>query len=221
MKKETYDYLWKNAIVPAIMDVEKSISEEIRKEYRVTYHENLEEKKRRIFEEYDTQRCKVRKKYFDTGKDDENLIDIHKICACFTAALLEVRIFDYKKIDSSDPKKMAVFYSNYSVAFLTGIHMMYLELLSEFQRSHDTDLFNLLKDQKTFIFPETNSGHDGYVQGRIKTLALNDVYGVDFDILTYADMLFWIERYNMDILVQKKLKIKQCDDHDCEEGTVN
>ena len=50
------------------------------------------------------------------------------------------------------------------------------------------------------MFPETNPGHDSYVLGRIKTLALNDIYGNDFDVLTYADMLFWIEKYNRKLL---------------------
>ena len=55
------------------------------------------------------------------------------------------------------------------------------------------ELYSKLEEQGTFLFPETNKGHDSYVQGRIKALALNDAYKNDFDILAYADMLFWIE----------------------------
>lgn len=59
------------------------------------------------------------------------------------------------------------------------------------------ELYSKLEEQGTFLFPETNKGHDSYVQGRIKALALNDAYKNDFDILAYADMLFWIEQYNI------------------------
>lgn len=55
-------------------------------------------------------------------------------------------------------------------------------------------------ESNTFIFPETNKGHDEYLHGRVKTLALNDMYAIDFDILTYADMLYWIEKYNKEQL---------------------
>lgn len=95
---------------------------------------------------------------------------------------------------------MAIALSNYAVAFLASNYVLYMFLLSDFERDGKIELYNKLKTQGTFIFPQTNKGHDPYVQGRIKTLALNDTYGNDFDILTYADMLFWIELYNIDRL---------------------
>ena len=95
---------------------------------------------------------------------------------------------------------MSVFYSNYTLAFLSGIHILYLCMLADYEKSNQKELATLLKRQATFIFPETNKGHDEYLQGRVKTLALNDMYAIDFDILTYADMLYWIEKYNKDEL---------------------
>ena len=65
------------------------------------------------------------------------------------------------------------------------------------------DLLNKLEEQQTIIFPKTNIGHDSYAIGRIKSLALNDVCKLDFDLLNYADMLFWIEEYNKDYLVHQ------------------
>ena len=134
------------------------------------------------------------------GEDGKNLIDIHKICACFTAAIIKVRIFDYNK---KDIVPQEIFYSNYSLAFLVGIHIMYLGLLSDYEKENKEDLFAALDNKKTFSFPTTNDGHDSYIHGRIKTLALNDMYGVDFDVLTYADMLYWIEEYNKYVLMQE------------------
>ena len=95
---------------------------------------------------------------------------------------------------------LSVFYSNYTLAFLTGIHILYLCMLSDYERNGEDKLAALLKKQATFVFPKTNRGHDEYLQGRVKTLALNDIYAIDFDVLTYADMLYWIEKYNKDEL---------------------
>lgn len=204
MKPETYDYLCENALNRAIEDVLQSIPELIQKKYSVSYLNNFDKKKKAIFEEYDIQRKNVRKKFFDAGEDGEKLIDIHKVSACFTAAVLKVRVFDYKELT---PMDMSVFCSNYTLAFLSGIHILYLCMLADYEKSGKKELVKLLKKQATFIFPETNKGHDQYLQGRVKTLALNDIYAMDFDILTYADMLYWIEKYNKDEL--QKLNEKE------------
>ena len=206
MNAETYSYLWENALEKAIQDVLAEISDETQKKFNFSYQNNIEEKKEKILEEYNNQRLIVREKFFDTGSDGCNLIDIHKVCACFTSAILKVRVFEY---DRKMAIPMEIFYSNYTLAFLTGIHIMYLCMLSDYRVKEDKTLFNLLKEQTTLVFPDTNEGHDKYVQGRIKTLALNDIYNVDFDILTYADMLYWIEKYNKDCLNEKANKIKQ------------
>lgn len=197
MKPETYDYLCENALNRAIDDVLQSIPELIRNQYSLSYSNNFDKKKEAIFKEYDIQRKSVRKKFFDVGEDGKKLIDIHKVSACFTAAVLKVRVFDYKELT---PMDMSVFYSNYTLAFLSGIHILYLCMLADYEKSNQKELATLLKRQATFIFPETNKGHDEYLQGRVKTLALNDMYAIDFDILTYADMLYWIEKYNKDEL---------------------
>lgn len=91
---------------------------------------------------------------------------------------------------------MFVAMSNYAVAFLASNYYC-ICFYCPIQRDGKDELYSKLEEQGTFLFPETNKGHDSYVQGRIKVLALNDAYKNDFDILTYADMLFWIEQYNI------------------------
>lgn len=209
MKPETYDYLCENALNRAIKDVLQSIPKSIQNQYSLTYLDNFDKKKEEIFKEYDFQRKIVRKKFFDVGEDGKKLIDIHKVSACFTAAVLKVRIFDYKEINPID---MSVFYSNYTLAFLSGIHILYLCMLADCEKNGEKELAELLKKQATFTFPETNKGHDKYLQGRVKTLALNDMYAIDFDILTYADMLYWIEKYNKDEL-QKLMSTESSEDN--------
>ena len=43
---------------------------------------------------------------------------------------------------------------------------------------------------------KTQHGHDEYSLGRIKALALNHGYNQPFDLLSHADSLYWIERFN-------------------------
>lgn len=200
MTDKTYLYLWENAFENAINDIMNSISDEKKQAYSLSYKNDYERKKEDILYEYNIQRRNIREKFFDIGKDGKNLIDVHKICACFTAAILKVRVFEYTE---KLPIALEIFYSNYTLAFLTGIHILYLSMLSDFSKLEDKRLFDMLKKQSTIMFPETNIGHDEYLQGRVKTLALNDMYEVDFDILTYADMLYWIEKYNKDLLLKK------------------
>lgn len=66
-----------------------SISDDVQREYPLSYKNNIERKKQLIFEEYYIQRKMVRNKLFDGGEDGNRLIDIHKISACFTAAVLQ------------------------------------------------------------------------------------------------------------------------------------
>lgn len=199
MKFETFEYLWEQGIMPAVNNVVSEIPEEMRKKYAV--ESNLSNQMlNRVYREYDNLRIQVREKYFN-GNDEQHKIDGHKICACITGALLKVKLIDFKLDSANVPVSIAL--SNYAVAFLAANHVLYLFLLSDFERDGKTELYNKLKKQGTFQFPETNKGHDPYVQGRIKTLALNDAYRNDFDVLTYADMLFWIEQYNINWLMEE------------------
>lgn len=204
MKMDTFKYIWEQGIVKAAQDVFDEISSTLREKYsvRIDVSDTMCQK---VYHQYEEVRLLIRKKYFDTGKNEENKIDGHKICACITGALLNIRIINYEISDEEIPVK--VVYANYEVAFLSAMYVMYLFLLSDFERDGKAECYEELKNQATFVFPKTNLGHDPYVQGRIKTLALNDLCGNDFDILTYADMLFWIERYNKE-MIYNKLQMK-------------
>ena len=201
MDINTFAYIWEQGIVKSAQDVWEGIRPDLREKYSVKIDVS-DSMCQKLYAQYEELRLSVRKKYFDTGQEDRNRIDGHKICACITGALLKVRIIDYEGFtkESQEEVPIKIVYANYEIAFLAGIYVMYLFLLSDFCNEGKMDCYEKLKNQATFVFPETNPGHDAYVQGRIKTLALNDLYGNDFDILTYADMLFWIEKYNKEMI---------------------
>lgn len=198
MKQETFEYLWKEGIVKAAQDVLQEIKSKFGENVCQVKIDVSDGKQSKVYQEYDAIKNQVRADFFDTGENDENKIDGHKIAACVTGALLNVCLvtFDLK---AENPPKEVVF-AKYSIAFMSSIYILYLFMLSDFQKDGKIDCYKKLLDKATFDFPETNKGHDSYAIGRIKTLALNDLNGIDFDVLTYADMLFWIEKYNKDLL---------------------
>ena len=52
-----------------------------------------------------------------------------------------------------------------------------------------------LMKRKKLYEPPVSNGHDAYDEGRIISMALNDIHGNSFDLLGYADMMYWIEMY--------------------------
>lgn len=201
MTKSTFSYLWEQGIAKAANDVKKNIEANVSAEQKKRYHINFNISDSMCdvaFHKYDKIHLLVRKKFFNTGENDEKKMDGHKICACITCTLLSLRLIEFDAVDDDIP--LIIIYSNYTIAFLSAIYVMYLLLLSNYEKEGKMEHYNELNNQATFYFPKTNPGHDDYDIGRIKSLALNDSEGSDFDILTYADMLFWIEKYNKDLI---------------------
>lgn len=203
MRLETFEYLWEQGIVKAANEVFDEIPEEERIRFKVKIN-NTPDFYYKVYSEYNRIRKKIRDNFFNTGNEDEKKIDGHKICACITGALLKTRMISFEKKEVKFSP--SVVFSNYAVAFLASIYVMFLFMLSDYEKAGDTEHYEILKQQAMFYFPDTNDGHDPYVQGRIKTLALNDFHGIDFDVLTYADMLFWIEKYNKYQLENRETK---------------
>lgn len=202
MEKETFKYIWKQGIAKSAQDVFDGIDPGLRKEYSVSI-DISDAMCERLYYQYDEVRCLVREKYFDIGQNGENRIDGHKICACITASLLNVRMINYEAAAKEIPMK--VVYANYEVAFLSAIYVMYLFLLSDFERDGKKKCYDELK-KTGYVCISRNQYRARYIcTGTCKTLALNDLCGNDFDILTYADMLFWIEWYNKEQIYNKLL----------------
>lgn len=201
MDKTTYSFFWEKAIKPQIDNIAQFLEEscaagqfynfEVRElgEYKEVLHTSFTKNKNELEE-----------KFFYMGNNqeaDENRIDIHKTSACFCKSVMQNKIFRFKLRDRIPDQ---IFLCNYCAAFSISLGIMYLNLLAEYKRSNQIAQYNKLKDRKQFCFPPTNPGHDSYTYGRVKALALNDIYGIDFNLLAYADMMYWIEEYNKKML---------------------
>ena len=111
MKFEAFKYLWTQGIAKTAQNVMDEIPDVLRKDYAVTL-DISDSMCRKLYEQYDSIRKEVRDKYFNTGNNDENKIDGHKICACITGALLNVQMITYKMDKGQVPVQIVL--SNYA-----------------------------------------------------------------------------------------------------------
>lgn len=131
------------------------------------------------------------------GNSDDNLIDHHKIAACFCKALIDRKLLKFKMNANASEDIMR---SNYELAYTVSLRIVQFYMIYSYTMDGRKELAEKLKKNGCLYPPRTTRSHDGYDLGRIKTLALNDHYGVEFDLLAYADMMFWIEHYNRQLL---------------------
>lgn len=149
MKKDTFESIWKQGIAKSAQDVFDGISPALREKYSVRIDVS-DAMCMNLYHEYENVRCSVREKYFDTGKTGGNKIDGHKICACITGALLNVRMITYRISGEEMPVK--VVYAHYEIAFLAAIYVMYLFLLSDFGHEGNMECYNELKNAPPLYF---------------------------------------------------------------------
>lgn len=195
MKESTFEYIWKNVIYPAERDVMASLPPEVVEKYKVQLDEG-EAVKKAVFRVYDMNRKEFRRKYFKDGMNPNARIDKHKICVCLLSALMHTGVlkFDTSVLDNDAPASLLAMGA--SVALCSALALLYLFMVEEM----DDDDSKKLLDKKGLIFPKTETGHDEYLLGRIKALAITDISGNDIDMLAWADTFFWIEQYNKEHL---------------------
>lgn len=195
MKQETFSWLWKQ-----IDETARSIMDRLNQKgsaVELTYGSIGE---RIIRERYNQIRSELKSRCYSEltgGSGGDNLIDHHKIAACFCKALIDKKLLKFK-MDTSATEELLR--SNYELAYTVSLRIVYIYMIYSYQTHNQPALAEKLRTNGCLYTPETTPSHDSYDLGRIKTLALNDHYGVEFDLLAYADMMFWIEHYNRQLL---------------------
>ena len=200
--------LWKNieSIIKAVEDEINTLIND-NPEYRMfgfhrkEYDPSLKEI---IFEEYETQNNCLKEMCYEDPTDQ--LLDQHKIGACLCASFIKHKVFAFKLYNGL-PEEIIL--SNYRVAFEVSLLVVSMFLVVAYKDSKDEKHKDLLdkikmnwKDKCVCMrLPQTTeSFKDSYSDGRIKTLAINDIFGKHVDLLLYADMLYWIEYFNRQLL---------------------
>lgn len=105
--------------------------------------------------------------------------------------------------DATDDAPIEMLRSNYALAYNISLQIVYFYLLDYYLRHGPKDCYDKLQKQESLIPPPTTVKHDTYHLGRIKTLALNDYYGIEFDLLNYSSAMYWIELYNRQLLEER------------------
>lgn len=206
MKDETYKYIWNEIILKTIASLENLFTEEDKAQYGFSIR-NLKSLEKNIFSDYNSIKRQLKRDYYDASKSDrnpKNRIDNHKIAACICYSLLQNKVFIFEVHDGM-PKNM--FTINYELAYTVSLGFIFTTLVAQYKNIGREDLANKLLEQQSLVVPITSAGHDEYHDGRIRTLALNDVYGNTFDVLMYSDMMFWIEYYNRQTIEQTLVPI--------------
>lgn len=203
MKIETFDWIWKR-IQETIDEIEKRFCESNLGE---DFHFRLlhgEKTKDIIKNRYIEIRDELKRMCYPEKEFAEALLDQHKLAACFCKAIVDKKVFAF---DINDQTPEDMIRSNYELAYISGLRIIQIYMLDYYREmcGNDSEPVQWLEREKGLYGPHTT--HDSYHLGRIKTLALNDYYGVEFDVLTYADMMFWIEYYNRQ-KIEKKIEIE-------------
>lgn len=191
----TFDDIWERIIAPMSEELYSLISIDGNAKLSIR---NLPQDKANLMVLYETTKDTLKQIYHYNNFDRVRKIDIHKVAACFASIIMEYRIFRYEiEEDISDD----VFLSNARLAYNVSLAILKENLLYRYRE--DEDKLNYIKTHQLYM-PKTTEGHDRFSLGRTKTLMLNDIFLEKFDVLSYADMLYWIELFNIMILEDKK-----------------
>lgn len=229
MQIEEFNYIWDKIVYGAVINV----YDELKKRDFVSQH-NIALRSlgvdgqfhNDVYEGYSKARKELKSKYFflPDGKIDDSLMDCHKIAACMCRSLIENKAFSF---DFDPCKAIPGFVStcNYNVAWLVSVGIVKMFLLRSLKRQLDHGVaedrdanyrrYVLLREATPLFFPPVNRGHDSYDVCIIKMLALNDWYQNGFDMLSYANIMFCIESYNMSEItrVSAESKIQELEAH--------
>ncbi|MBR1742973.1 MAG: hypothetical protein IJ733_14115 [Lachnospiraceae bacterium] len=193
MLENTYDILWNNCVSPAANELFSFYNDDYRKKYNWRF-DSSDELRRQVYQEYCNNRNLIHEDFFRGKK-----YDLHKIGACFARAIIEICPL---KFDMCEDLPEIVVLSNYWLAVSSSIYIVRFILLHDYLKV-DNALAEKLQTNSRFSFPRTTPGHYLYLRGKVRALAVNDGNNISFDFLGYADMLFWLEYYNRQLLENK------------------
>jgi hypothetical protein len=190
----SFDYIWDNIVVPLTQELSEYIK---KKDACANIRANVSTQDKEALKNlYNQARDELKLLYhYNTGEDCK--IDIHKVAACFASVIMQYQIIEFE-IDENTTDDM--YLSNARLAYSVSLAIIKDHLIYKYQ-DHPDILTELL--EKNLRMPETSDGHDEFSLGRIKTLMLNDIFLGKFDVLSYSDMLFWVELFNIMILENK------------------
>lgn len=198
MQRKTFDWIWIQINDTARNIIHRLDPDRQRKDFKLTHSDMMG--KAIIWNEYNKIRKDLKNRCYSSlieSDGSEKLIDHHKIGACLCKTLIQKKLITFH-MDQNTPEE--ILRSNYELAYTVSLRIVYMYMIYSLRKYGDPEQAKKLEGWKMLHVPHTTHSHDDYNTGRIKMLSLNDFYHTEFDLLSYADMLFWIEYYNRQLL---------------------
>ena len=220
-KKDNFDYVWDNWIVPIIEQCINGVDKE--------YFEVVNMKKcdfsllkRKCGNYAQEVRLQLKKEHYGKHKQD---IDLHHLSFCKLASIICDTLITYKVV-KFDTNKMLKYKNdkniseedtdwlvrnaliNYKIAFYSSLSFLYHSMEFKLDNDKTRDLYNQLIEQKgLLLYPESiidgenkQEPFDNYI---IIALAKTDFKKNKFDYFLFSSVLLGIQEYNMKIISTK------------------
>lgn len=222
--ERSFNYIWEKIVWPSITLVYEQMDDAFKQATKLDYaYRDVSAFKRDVMEFYREKREWLKCVYLPHERNP--VLDEHKLGAIWCRTMLAFKpfYFDLKAaekyvetkfgtnengdVDLEDaPNNSEWFtkniYSNYRVAFVVSVGIVYLYLLYDCkEKGKDVpeylhDAYEYFNSKRKLRCPVTTEAHNDFQTSCIIALQKNDVLGRDFDYLTYAIMLFQLEHYN-------------------------
>lgn len=197
MEDITFDEIWNNIIVPMSKKLYQE-AKEGNKDVEFSVH-NTSADVSEFKSLYESTRDSLKQRFhYNHHGEDDRRIDIHKVAACFAAAIMEYEIFRFEVAEGLSDE---IFLLNARLAYNVSLAIIRENIFYKYR--DNTETLSFVRTHKLYM-PQTTEGHDRFSLGRVKTLMLNSIFLEDFDILAYSDMMYWIEMFNVMIIEDKK-----------------
>ena len=197
MDKILFDKIFDSAIEPEIRELNDNNP--------MIVLNDLQTCKAKLYREY----CILNDRYKDQvfGKDEEALLDRHKIAACICGAFLKVPIFNKTRlieyIQKERPRLEAYFYYvNELVALFSASRFLLFFMIAEREGAGDHEAADkLLRDFPSM--PLVNQSKDDFWSSVLFNLSQvkdETQIGLDhYDMYSYAMFFYWLENYYNEI----------------------
>ena len=207
--EKEFEFIWKNFVVSIIERAASEISSEFINECDLTYSfYDFDEYKKNIANYYKEKREWLKAVYMPHS--EKPLLDAHKLGGVLCRSLIANKpfYFDCEKAEKYVCQKfdegqnlsnvkwfVSNIYVNYKVAFYASLGYIYTELLGKYRVSEMKDYYDELNNNGTLFFYEVSDNHESFEDSAILALQKNDILGRKFDYLSYAILLFQLEKH--------------------------
>lgn len=199
-----FDFLWEVVVLPIIQRSLSEIDSDYKKECYLRC-ENFCMYKKRLEKIYKRKREWLKRVYLPNDKNP--ILDMHKIGALLCRSIIGDKPISFDLVHSDEyvernnknnDKQWLIdnAYVNYKIAFYVSVGLLYIEMISDLRETGKDEKADIIEQDGALYFYPKSPTHENFQSSCIIGLMKNDIASRDFDYLSYAAMLFQLERYN-------------------------